>query len=115
MKTETCYEANFKLLRTLKRESPPQFMSEVRLVHAECRDDIEGTRFGHAYVTVVALNGMVIAHDYSNGRKRCLPVEDYEALGGITEVHRYTYEEAATRAAETGHFGPWDLKTSSGL
>jgi len=30
-------------------------------------------------------------------------------------LHKYNWEEARAKILETGHWGPWDLVTSSGL
>ena len=40
-------------------------------------------------------------------------------LGVVDEkkplFYRYTFKEAVDKMVTTGHFGPWDLKTETGL
>lgn len=87
------------------------------LVHGEVRGQgpLSGVNFGHAWV-VDTTNDMVL--DMSNGRDLKLPRFIYYAIGGIEEIdnyYEYTQQEAAKKMLEFGHYGPWDLKTSSGL
>ena len=106
-----CYEAAGKFIMD-------QSLSGERglvLVHGEVAGQgaLNGVNFGHAWVEH---NGMVI--DKSNGRDIKIPVQVYYALGRIDRIgniHRYTWEQASAKIASTGHWGPWDLKTSTGL
>lgn len=87
------------------------------VVHAEVmgQGPLEGTTFGHGFV-VDKSNDSVI--DKSNGRDLHLPRVIYYAIGQIEyigNIHEYTYEEVTEKMVESGHYGPWDLKTSSGL
>jgi DNA topoisomerase IB len=89
--------------------------SGMVLVHGEVAGQgaLAGTNFGHAWVEH---NGMVI--DKSNGRDIRIPVVVYYAIGGIDRIdntHRYTWDQASNKIEATGHWGPWDLKTSTGL
>ena len=110
-KKGNCYEAAGKFLmdQSLFGEKG------MTLVHGEVagQGPLEGINFGHAWVEH---NGMVI--DKSNGRDIKIPVQVYYALGQIDRIdntHRYTWGQANKKIASTGHWGPWDLKTSTGL
>ena len=87
----------------------------LRLVHAEVAGQgrMGGKTFGHAWVE----DGET-AIDLSNGRNIRLPVPVYRILGHVDEignVHEYTPKQVLDLSARTGHWGPWDLRTSSGL
>jgi superoxide dismutase/GNAT superfamily N-acetyltransferase len=89
--------------------------SHLQLVHGEVSGQgaLEGTTFGHAWV----LDGDQVI-DQSNGRNLRLPKVVYYALGGIDRIdnlHVYSREQALDRMLKHKHFGPWDLKTRSGL
>ena len=73
--------------------------------------------------------------DRSNGRSIQLPKVVYYSLGQIASAdmskwgkpefdqdvfsggnfHKYTWEEARKKIVNSGHWGPWDLVTKSGL
>ena len=56
--------------------------------------------------------------DRSNGRDVRLPQSVYYALGQIDHlgnVHKYSMEEMRRKILDSGHWGPWDLQTESGL
>ena len=85
------------------------------LVHGEVsgQGPLEGVTFGHAWV----LDGDTVI-DQSNGRNLSLPRILYYALGGIDRIrnlHQYTWDEAKEKMVQFEHYGPWDLKTRSGL
>lgn len=106
-----CYEAAGKFLMDQSMFGE----KGMTLVHGEVAGQgaLEGTNFGHAWVEH---NGMVI--DKSNGRDIRVPIQVYYALGQIDRIdntHRYTWIQARKKIASTGHWGPWDLKTSTGL
>ena len=110
-KKGNCYEAagKFFMDQSLFGEKG------MTLVHGEVagQGPLEGINFGHAWVEH---NGMVI--DKSNGRDIKIPVQVYYALGQIDHIdntHRYTWDQANKKIASTGHWGPWDLRTSTGL
>jgi hypothetical protein len=101
-----CYEAAAKLL-TVHCGCPG-----VELVHGTVtgQGPIAGVRYGHAWVEV----GDVVL-DPSNGQFVVAGKLDYYAVGEITEpVARYAFREAALCMLETGHYGPWDERPSSG-
>ena len=113
-----CYEAAAGyILSVVERSGAPEAAANLRVVHAEVmgQGPLEGTTFGHGFVVDVAAD-MVI--DKSNGRDLHLPRVIYYAIGQINDIdniYEYTYEEVAANMVESGHYGPWDLKTSSGL
>ena len=90
------------------------------LVHGEVTGQgrLEGTKYGHAWIedseTVI---------DQSNGRDLRLPKMIYYAIARIVpefppfepNLHKYTAEEARRNLLKYKHYGPWDLKTSTGL
>lgn len=85
------------------------------LVHGEVagQGSLDGLTFGHAWV----LDGDMVL-DKSNGRDLKIPKVLYYALGGVEHIgnlHTYTWEEARERILRYKHWGPWDLKTRSGL
>lgn len=81
---------------------------ELILVHGIVtgQGDIEGIQFGHAWVE----DGNRVI-DVSNGRNIQLPKQFYYKLGKIKKTKRYKREEALKKMLETGHFGPWELKS----
>ena len=58
-----------------------------------------------------------MVYDRSNGRNFVGPKWLYYAAGKIdpSKVYRYTVEEVRRKCITTGVYGPWDLKTSTGL
>ncbi len=111
--TGDCYEANCKLFLSLTEN--PSVEDCCHLVHAEVvgRGELNGLRFAHCYIE---MGGRAL--DFSNGNKVVLPVEVYRALGGIDRVnnlHRYSRKEAVERLLKVQTYGPWDLRTSTGL
>ena len=105
-----CYEANGKLFlnRALMGGE-----GSLRLVHGEVsgQGPLEGVRYGHAWIED---GGTVV--DVSNGRNIKMPKAAYYALGDIGDnVVRYNVEKFRRKLLQTEHWGPWDLKTSTGL
>jgi len=122
-----CFEVAFRYL--MEARNP-----EARLVHAVCligtgpRIDLP---YGHAWVEVpLELAGLedIIAEkfgaerevlleslprvciDLSNGRDIRVPHPFYYLGGRPTQIHRYTFLEAANLAIDTGIYGPWELE-----
>jgi hypothetical protein len=109
-----CYEAALNTLLRLCREGDE---AHYRLVHAEIigQGPIDGLRHGHAFVVDVVRD---LAYDESNGKNVCWPLPMFAAIARMHEVgnwHMYTLKEASRWALETGVYGPWELKTSTGL
>ena len=106
-----CYEANGKF-----------FMDQglfgdgsMRLVHGEVsgQGPLEGVNYGHAWVE----DGNTVI-DVSNGRNLRMPKALYYALGNIEQndnLHKYTPSQFRRKVTQYEHWGPWDLKTSTGL
>lgn len=106
-----CYQAAADLLLFLgiKQSTDGYF-----LVHGEVtgQGKVAGVRFGHAWV-----EDDQTVYDYSNGRNIKMPKILYYAIGNIDErkVYKYTRDEAIDKMVKSGHYGPWDLVTSTGL
>ena len=110
-----CYEAAFNwifehcILNTADRRGDPG----IFLVHGEVtgQGPIEGVLYGHAWVE----DGDLVI-DQSNGRNLRMSRADYYRRGRIGDnLHRYTPEEARRKILATRVYGPWDLKTETGL
>ncbi|NBR00792.1 MAG: hypothetical protein EBT79_10905 [Actinobacteria bacterium] len=94
----------------------PENESRYTLVHAEVmgQGPLEGTTFGHAFV----VKDRAVVVDRSNGRNLEMPAFLYYAIGQISDIgneHQYTWAEALEKALKYETYGPWDLKTRSGL
>ena len=98
------------------RTNQMKFVGEPYVVHAEVtgQGEISGLKYGHAWV-----EDDVLVYDYSNGRKLEIPKNFYYAVGKIKTTKpryfKYTFEQARKKMLDSGHYGPWDLKTESGL
>lgn len=112
-----CYRAAVLLLEAEVFWRQPSKLRRV-IVHAEVggAGPIEGLRFGHAWVEDVD-SGLV--YDRSNGNEIVMPWRLYYALGRVDpqpgKLYRYTPEEARAWLNRAGHYGPWELKTETGL
>lgn len=108
-----CYEAAGKYMMDqclIKGDS-----CGITLVHGEVagQGPAAGLTFGHAWV----LDGETVI-DQSNGRNIRMPRMLYYALGGIEHmgnIHEYDWGKARVNILKFKHWGPWDLKTRSGL
>jgi len=105
-----CYEAAGKYIMGSRGRD-----HGLRLVHGEVagQGPLEGKTFGHAWDE----DGNKVI-DTSNGRHIVMPKAVYYALGQIAEIHNlkvYTWKQAQKNILKHGHWGPWDLKTRSGL
>jgi hypothetical protein len=98
-----CYEASGRQILDNQYKD-----KDLVLVHGIVTGQgaIEGIQFGHAWVE----KGNTVI-DKSNGRSIELPKAVYYALGKIKKTKRYTVAEAVKKMLDTGHFGPWDLKS----
>lgn len=109
--TGDCYEAAGKYML----EACLQGCANLRLVHAEVmgQGPLEGVTYGHAFV----VDGVMVI-DRSNGRNIRMPKDLYYFIGRIYEldnIHEYTYQQMGQRMLKTRIWGPWDLKTRTGL
>lgn len=98
-----CYDTALHLLITM----PAQVRDTARLVHARVTGNgpnTLGQRYGHAWVEM----GDTV-FDFSNGNQYVGRRERYYRAGKVdeAEVTRYTWDEAATLALRTKHYGPW--------
>lgn len=111
--TGDCYEANAKALLNMTQFGLKD-VKDTFLVHGEVegQGEIEGLRFGHCWIE----QGFEVI-DKSNGRDIKVPKSLYYKIGKIdkTKVHKYTPAEARKKLFKAKHYGPWDLKTSTGL
>jgi hypothetical protein len=113
MSAGDCYEANGQYF--MQHALFPGKDKKLRIVHGEVcgQGPLEGTNFGHAWVED---GGTVI--DVSNGRNVRLPKALYYKAGCIDEidnVKRYKPEQFRKKVLQHEHWGPWDLRTSTGL
>jgi hypothetical protein len=108
-----CYEANGRYF--MEHSIFPGKDKRLRLVHGEVRGQgpLDGVQYGHAWVE----DGNTVI-DVSNGRDIKMPKALYYAIGGIDQIgnmKRYTAEEFRKKVMKTENWGPWELKTSTGL
>lgn len=86
---------------------------DLVLVHGEVvgHGKLEGIRYAHAWVED-GNNVIDVAKDVR------MPRDVYYRLGGIelcNNMHRYSADDILRHTVETGHWGPWELETSTGL
>lgn len=106
-----CYDANGALF--VEEALFPGDDKSLILVHGEVtgQGPIAGLKYGHCWIED---GGSVI--DVSNGRNIRMPKAKYYAMGQIGKnVHKYKPEEVRKKILQHQHWGPWDLKTESGL
>ena len=108
-----CYEANGKYF--MDKALFPGTDKSLRLVHGEVtgQGPLSGVNYGHAWVE----DGNTVI-DVSNGKNVRMPKDLYYALGGIDRndnLHKYTAREFQRKISDYEHWGPWDLRTSTGL
>ena len=112
-----CYEVAGNLMfdMAIQREEHPKFNIR-KLVHAKVvgQGPIVGLEYGHAWIE----EGDTVI-DQSNGRDIKIPKAAYYALGQIQDkpgkLYRYDFKGFQKWVNKTGHYGPWELKTESGL
>lgn len=108
-----CYEANGRYF--VNHAVFPGQDKNLRLVHGEVsgQGPLEGVNYGHAWVE----DGNTVI-DVSNGRSLRMPKNAYYALGNIKDngnLHVYKPEDVRRKMLQHEHWGPWDLRTSTGL
>ena len=107
--TGDCYEANGKWFM----ENSLLGGKDMVLVHGEVtgQGPLDGVKYGHAWVE----DGDTVI-DVSNGKNLRIPKVLYYALGNIEDnVHKYKSSDFRRKIMKYGHWGPWDLRTSTGL
>ena len=105
-----CYEANGRHFM-----SYGHINNHLKLVHGEVmgQGPLEGISYGHCWCED---NNTV--YDYSNGRSLELPKKVYYLMGKIDSLdnlYKYNIREFNDKVLKFKHWGPWDLKTRSGL
>ena len=106
-----CYEANGRFF--MDEALLVGKKSGMRIVHGEVtgQGPLDGVRYGHCWIED---GGSVI--DVSNDRTIKMPKKAYYALGQIGDnIHKYSPEQFKKKILKHEHWGPWDLKTSTGL
>jgi len=108
-----CYEANGRYF--MDKSVFPGKDKKLRLVHGEVcgSGPLEGVSYGHAWIE----DGSTVI-DVSNGRNLRLPKAVYYKIGCIDQIGNtksYKPEEFRKKVMQHEHWGPWDLKTSTGL
>jgi hypothetical protein len=91
-----CFELSFSYVLAEKNEA-------YLLVHAFCSARLIGA--GHAWV-----ENKKTGEVYDLVRNEIYPKEDYYKITMPMDINRYTFKEAAKKAVETDHSGPWDLQ-----
>jgi hypothetical protein len=107
-----CFETAAQELVRLSKENGK---SRYRLAHGEItgQGPIEGVKLSHAWVVDTETDCCI---DKSNGNDICVPRVFYEAIARLDgNKKEYCFTEACQKLALTGHYGPWDLVTSTGL
>lgn len=105
-----CYLANGRYFMDNAYRQP-----NLRIVHGEVmgQGELQGISYGHCWCEI---DGDVL--DFSNGREIRIDKRVYYALGSIDRLNNYhTYDlmEFNEKISEFAHWGPWDLKTKTGL
>jgi len=108
-----CYDANGQYF--MHHALFPGNNEKLRMVHGEVtgQGPLDGVKYGHAWVE----DGNTVI-DISNGRDVRMSKKRYYKLGHIKEngnTHVYDPEEFRAKVMQYEHWGPWDLRTSSGL
>lgn len=106
-KKGNCYEAAGRYIMNSKDDG-------LMLVHGEVegQGEIDGVRFGHAWLEK---GDKVI--DVSNGKQLEIPKFVYYQLGNIDKINnlkKYNHTDSLKNMVRYKHWGPWDLKTSTG-
>mgnify|MGYP001327415895 FL=1 len=112
--TGDCFEAavNFVMDKCTFAENCPFVIVQAEVAG---QGPLEGVSFGHAYAVDTRTNTVI---DRSNGRNVMMPRDVYEMLGQINQIgnfFEYSWKEAREQMIKHEHYGPWDLKTSTGL
>jgi len=99
----------------LLRLSDMNGQSRYRLVHGEIvgQGPIEGLKHSHAWLVDTKTDTCI---DNANGRSLVLPRRVYEAIARYDGNGReYSYRDACQKLIFSGHYGPWELVTQTGL
>ena len=103
-----CYESAGRFITNaiFMNNAPNNLMLVHGIVSGQ--GDLSGVEFGHAWIEE---GNMVL--DYSNGKEIEMPKQLYYKIGKINpnKTYRYNVEETRKKILESGHWGPWDLKS----
>ena len=108
-----CYEAAGKVIANYTAGNPQiRMMESVGLTKVLCHGMVVGTKgvllgtkYDHAWVEI---EGAELVYDNSGGANVICPRDVYYAVGNVTDVRRYTREEASAMMLKHGHYGPWE-------
>lgn len=116
-----CYEVagniamDSKMPKSLRNKST-NFNGTPYVVHAQVTGQgaIDNVKYGHAWV-----EDDVFVYDFSNGRELIIPKELYYFIGQVEMkkpiYYKYPFDVAVEKMLSSKHYGPWELKTESGL
>ena len=99
--TGDCFEAALKFVRQPEIMDDPD---DYRLVHGNVAKLRQNEAVNHAWVE----EDDKVVHEVSNGRYHAYLKTVYYEKHKITNVRKYTPEEALCLMIRHGHFGPWD-------
>jgi len=112
-----CYEVTGNVaMSNSKTIGTHYFKGTPYIVHAEVTGQgaIKDIRYGHAWI-----EDDINVYEYSNGNEITIPIELYYKWGKVNrspnKYYKYTFNDAINKMLDTQHYGPWDLKTESGL
>lgn len=103
-----CYELNGKWFQENLH------VPNIRLVHGEVmgQGELKGIPYAHCWVEI---DDMVIDLTIP---PQCVPKATYYKVGQIdtlNNTHKYDFKSYLDKITTHKHWGPWDLKSSSGL
>ena len=129
MEKGDCYESAMRHFLELHENG--EDLEKWKLGHGEVTGtggEIEGVKYGHGWMEKkesVELENfsmdLEMVFDKSNGKDIEMPKALYYHFGNISSefedgnIHEYSYKEALRKLVEHGHWGPWDLETSTGF
>ena len=111
--TGNCYEANGSYF--MENALFPGNNKKLKMVHGEVtgQGSLDGVKYGHAWIE----DGNTVI-DVSNGKNIKMSKKAYYQSGHIGEngnIHTYSPEKFREKILQHEHWGPWDLRTSTGL
>ena len=102
-----CYEAAGRFITDAGMFGSDE---DLTLVHGivSGQGELTGIDYGHAWVE----DGNIVI-DKANGRDLKIPKQVYYSIGNIekSKTYRYTIRETRKKIVDSGHWGPWDLKS----
>lgn len=95
-----CFQAALKFVQQPGIWDYPE---DYRVVHGNAATLRQDETINHAWV-----EEKDIVHEVSNGQHQIFSKSDYYKHFVITNVRRYTVDEAVSLCIRQGHWGPWD-------